>query len=130
MPGGRANVEPSRRSCSDFHVGFETFIRFHPNPLDPRPYAPETFLRDLDTDPSSLACSTGASGRSENGSARVFEYRALGESDGWPAVVVTIEPDGFLVCEYDRSIGTRLFGPLVKYALDRAADARVLVECT
>ncbi len=102
-------------------MGFETFIRFQPNPLDPRPYAPETFLRELDTDPSSLACS-------DNGAAHVFEYRARGTIDGWPAVVVTIEPDGFLVCEYDRNIGTRLFGPLVKYALDHATDERVLVE--
>jgi hypothetical protein len=109
-------------------VGFETFIRFQPNPVDPRPYAPQTFLRELDTDPSSLCCSSGAGTASENASAHVFEYRALGTTGGWPAVVVTIQPDGFLVCEYERNSGTKLLGPLVKYALDHAMDARVLVE--
>lgn len=52
----------------------------------------------------------------------------MGTDEEWPAVVVTIEADGFLVCEYDRSVGTQLFGPLVKYALDRAKDERVIVE--
>jgi hypothetical protein len=109
-------------------VGFEIFIRFQPNPRDPRPYAPDAFLRALDTGPGSISCTpTTLSPRSDGQPTQAFEYRSL-ERGGQPAVVVTIEPDGFLVCEYDRDVGTQLLGPIVKYALDRAGDERVLIE--
>jgi hypothetical protein len=58
----------------------------------------------------------------------VFEYRLEGPVGPWPAVVISLEADGFLVCEYDRSIGARLLGPLVRYAVDHAKDERVIVE--
>lgn len=109
-------------------MGFETFIRFERNSADPRPYAPEAFLRQLDTEPSSLDCAIRPGTGAQGGPATVFEYRLRGSEGRWPAVVVSIVAEGFLVCEYDRAVGTRLLGALVKYALDHAKDERVVVE--
>ncbi|MBK7399475.1 MAG: hypothetical protein IPJ34_25235 [Myxococcales bacterium] len=96
-------------------MGFETFVRFEQNPLDPRPYAPGEFLRGLEP---SLVCT---------GEGLVFEYR-VEATDPWPAVVISIEADGFLVCENDRRVGARLLGPLVQFAVGHAKDERVIVE--
>jgi hypothetical protein len=106
-------------------MGFETFIRFQLDPDDPRIYAPEAFL-------SSLAATGGlALNVSTPSSGTTFEYRPHGPHGvgaTWPAVTITVVADGFLVCEYDRDVGTRLLGPLVKFALDHAKDERVIVE--
>lgn len=59
---------------------------------------------------------------------RAYEYRARGAPDAWPAVVITVEPDGFFILENDRRVGAELLGPLVKYALSFAKDERVTVE--
>lgn len=108
-------------------MGIETFICFQREPLDPRPYAPEVFLGQLNTDPPSLECVVRAAPGSSDSAPRVFEYRVSGQT-GWPAVVVTIVSEGLLVCEYDRRIAVQLFGPLVMFALDHAHEERVVVE--
>lgn len=101
-------------------MGFELRVRFNVNPRVPRPYDPGSFLSQLDTDPPSLSYV-----REGNES---FEYRRVGHHEGMPAVVVSIEPTGLFICEYDRRVGTQLLGAIVKFALWWADDERVTIE--
>jgi len=106
-------------------MGYEYRVRFEVNPLDPRVYAPDELLLKLTTSAAAVACNGGDATVSPR---RVYEYRARSGADGWPAVVITVEPEGFLVLENDRGVGTELLGPLVKYALSFAKDERVTIE--
>ena len=106
-------------------MGYEYRVRFEINPLDPRAYAPDEFLLHLATNAPAVECNRGDLSVSPR---RTYEYRLRGEHDDWPAVVITVEPEGFFVLENDRRVGTELLGQLVKYALGFAKDERVVIE--
>lgn len=114
-------VPKPRRACGTMAgMGYEYRVRFELNPLDPRAYAPDVFLAQLAASVPSVECKQSAS--------HTYEYRTRGATDAWPAVVITVEPDGFFVLENDGRIGTELLGRLVKYALGFAKDDRVTIE--
>ncbi|MBK7398683.1 MAG: hypothetical protein IPJ34_20895 [Myxococcales bacterium] len=57
----------------------------------------------------------------------MFEYR-VEATDPWPAVVISIEADGFLVLRERPPLGAAVARALVQFAVGHAGDERVIVE--